>query len=318
METRPRRPSRSSAAMTRRPAENRGREAVLLQRLRDPRHLGRGHPEARVLHLERLEQALVEEIRQALARGAFDHAAQHVGGEAVVPDRARLERERHARQLLDLLGGREIARVVVLVLAVHADALQALLHRRVLRDLTVREARGVAQEILHRHLPLLRHQRVGRGARSVLARDAHLQLVEARQVLAHRIRELDRAILDQHHRRHRHQRLGHRIDAEDRFRCHLDGGRLHADRVLVDELALPRDHHDCATETAVRGLLLQHLADLRQPLRRHSHLLRLCHRQRLRAEAPGAKNENQPGARSAGTMHRCHGVVPRKWLLREH
>ena len=83
------------------------------KRLGEPSHLGGRHPEPRVLHLQRLEQPLCEKIRQALARGRLDHTAEQIDREAVFPDRAGLMRQRRLGEALDLLGRREIARVIV-------------------------------------------------------------------------------------------------------------------------------------------------------------------------------------------------------------
>src|SRR5262249_2328135 len=52
---------------------------------------------------------------------------------------------------------------------------------------------------------------------------------------------LDDAVFDQHHRRHRGKRFGHRVNAEDRIELH---GRiralvLEADGVRIDDLPLP-------------------------------------------------------------------------------
>src|ERR1700727_265766 len=46
-------------------------------------------------HTERIEQVLLLELVQRLARGHFDDAAEDVGRMAVIPQRARLFGERH-------------------------------------------------------------------------------------------------------------------------------------------------------------------------------------------------------------------------------
>ena len=196
-----------------------------------------------------------------------------------MPGSARLEGERHARHALDLLGRRHAARFVVHVFAVDAGAFQAFLHRRVLSDLAVGQAGSMTQQVLHGHRPLRRNDVVGRRV-GRLDGNADAHFVETGEEFADRVGELDAAVLDEHHRRNRGERLGHRVDAEDAVFAHRHRRALHAYRVLVDELALPRHHHHRAAEAAVGDLLLQRRADLCEPLRRHAHRLRLGHRKR--------------------------------------
>jgi len=60
------------------------------------------------------------------------------------------------------------------------------------------------------------------GTSSVLPSrlDRHLRIREFRNVFRERIAEQEAALLEQRHRRDRDDRLGHRMDAEDRIRLH--------------------------------------------------------------------------------------------------
>ena len=86
---------------------------------------------------------------------------------------------------------------------------QRIFHGRVLGELAVGEAGGVAQQVLHRH---------GAIRRDLAATDGDALVLERGKMLGHRIAELDVAILDQQHGGDGDQRLGHGVDAEDRVR----------------------------------------------------------------------------------------------------
>ena len=135
------------------------------------------------------------------ARSDLDDAAEHVGGHAVFPGRARLEHQRQPAELLDQLG-------VGLPLVHQLDVAPQHLHRRV-AELRIGQPRGVAQQVLHGH----RAPRPG-------ALDADRHLGEFRQVLRDRRGDFEPSFLGQHHRRDRGHRLGHRRDAEDRVERH--------------------------------------------------------------------------------------------------
>ncbi|MNR11717.1 hypothetical protein D3C85_1280310 [compost metagenome] len=71
----------------------------------------------------------------------------------------------------------------------------------------------MAQQVHHQHLAL---GRPGLEALHIAAR-VDAKVLPRRDVLADRIVESDLAFLDQHHDRHRGDRLRHRVDAEDRI-----------------------------------------------------------------------------------------------------
>src|SRR5947199_314019 len=131
------------------------RRPIGLERLRQPADLVLRHQERGVSHLERREQALREESAERRARDHLDHTAQHVRREAVLPGGPGLMGQWHFRQPLDLLGRADVA-------PVDADLAVKLLHPGVPGEARIHESRGVAEQVLNRHLALGRYQRVDR------------------------------------------------------------------------------------------------------------------------------------------------------------
>ena len=235
----------------------------------------------------------------------LDHAAEHVGGEAVLPGRAGLMGERHPRDPLDLLGRGD--RVPG-----HPFLGVRLLHPGVARVRPVDEPGGVAEQVLDRHLALGRHQRVGHLAGlGVEAGDAHLERLELREVPGDGIVEQDAPVLHQHHDRDRGERLGHRVEAEDRVLRH---GRAAlrialAQRLEVGDLAPPRHQRDRAGIAALGDLALDHLGDARQLRRGEADLLRCRGGQPLRPGRAGEQQDEQGDERD-GSLHRS-GLLAR-------
>lgn len=173
------------------------------------------HVEIRRGHAERLGDAIRDECVKLLPGHYFDDAAQHVDRHAVFPHSAGLVRERDFRQLGDHFGqalppigdvGVDICLVdeIVPVLAVH-------------------QPRGVPQQILHDHRPALWLEGQGSfAADDVGLLDSNLQILELGQVLRDRRQQIELAFLDEHHRRNRDDRLGHRRKPEDRVDFHRD------------------------------------------------------------------------------------------------
>ena len=162
----------------------------------------------------------------------------------------------------------------------------------------------MAQQVLHGDRTFGRNQRVGHLAVSVGLRDAHLQCRKLGQELRYRIRQLETALLHEDHRRDRDQRFGHRIDPEDRILRHRRIGRLvaEAEALEVGDLALARDQHDRAGEPALVDLLLEHLRDALQALRRQPDLFRLDRGQR--AAPRDARHEDECANQHAYAFHR--------------
>ena len=83
------------------------------------------------------------------------------------------------------------------------------------------------------------------------AGDEDAEVLPRRNVGLDRIVQRDLALFDQHHERDAGERLGHRIDAEDR----VDGQRRVAldvslaDSAEVSDLAVPRDEGHCARQS---------------------------------------------------------------------
>ena len=145
------------------------------------------------------------------------------------------------------------------------------------------KARGVAQQIDHLHRPLLRR---------ILLADAHVGHLG--QVFAHRISERKLAILDQDHRRHAGDRLGHRGDPEDRVGLQRDlaGAIIGADGLQVGELAVPREGNDGAREDAAGDLGLVPRGDARQARGREASADRVGDSQAL-CQSARRQPENQ-------------------------
>ena len=102
----------------------------------------------------------------------------------------------------------------------------------------VGQARGVAHEVLDGDRPLER-----RKVELVAVDDADLHVGEGGDVFRDRIGDEQPSLLDQHHRRDRDDRLGHRIDAEDRVVGHRRAAGRSAPTVPIGDLAVARDQH---------------------------------------------------------------------------
>ena len=194
-------------------------------------------------------------------------------------------RERHLGQALDLLLGGD-------AVPGHAVLLVELLDSWIRRERAVHEPRSVAEQVLDRHLALGRHlQVVDLPGHRIDLGDDHFPLGQLRQELRDGIGDEELAVLHEHHRRHRGERLGHGVEAEDGVLGHRLAGRLvaHAEGLEVDDLALARDERHRAGDLAGLDLAAQHAADALEPLRRQADLLRLRRRQALGPD-PGAKN----------------------------
>ena len=89
----------------------------------------------RIDHAQRFDQAFAEEIGERLPRNRLDHARGDIDADAVVPSRARLERKRIPREIVDCLGERNF-RIYQLAVGVHAA------DRRILKKV-VGQAAGV-------------------------------------------------------------------------------------------------------------------------------------------------------------------------------
>jgi hypothetical protein len=105
-----------------------------------------GHVEARVLHPDRIEQALLLELVEGLPRDHLDESSEHVGGVAVVPRGPWLIGEWQLGQPVHQLRVRWIV-VPDLRLRVHLLDLAG-------PEESIGETRGMTEEILDGHVAL--------------------------------------------------------------------------------------------------------------------------------------------------------------------
>eukprot|EP00965_Chrysotila_dentata_P132170 4370137-Pleurochrysis_carterae.AAC.1 len=173
-----------------------------LVHLREPMELVGRHAEARVDHLERLKQLARQQLVERHAGEHLKQPAEHVGRVGVPPREARLERKGQRREPLHKLLERHLVG--------HVPAAAGLLVHLVnpVVRVAVRQPRRVREQVAEGDLA------VGRLGRAVV--EHHHRPREAAQVLRDGLVELEEAALVQDHRRHRHDRLRHRVHAHQR------------------------------------------------------------------------------------------------------
>ena len=268
--------------------------------------------ETAVFHPEGDEQALAQEIAEAFSRGSFHHAPEDVGGQAVLPDGARLVRQRGARQAGHLIGWRERSGIEFGAVGLEQPGLDVgVLHRLVRGDLAVGEPRGMPQQVLDSHVALGGSRGVGGpGEFRIGVGDAHLESGEFRQVLRHRVGQLQATVLEQQHRRNRDQRLGHRVDPEHGIARHRGPvcRVAHTDRFGIDQSAAPGHQHHGSRDLALVDLGFQGGTDARQTGARHADVLRLGRGERVGCDIGDECGEAQEECGEAG--ERRHGVPP--------
>jgi hypothetical protein len=187
---------------------------------RHPPGVGARHLEMRVVHPERVEQALAQEAVERLARDHLDHPPHQVEPHRIGPPRARLVDQRKLRhpvgegvESLDRHPAESGQRLQPGDEARDHPALAEALGDRARLDDAVAEPRGVRDQLADGDRADRRLEVVGRD-RAVVDL-LHLHVGELRQDLGERLVERELAVVDQHHRRHAGDRLGHRIDAVD-------------------------------------------------------------------------------------------------------
>ena len=194
--------------------------------------------------------------------------AEHVGRDAVVPLRTRLGNEGNAGRDLHHLGQAFVRRLEI-------DATVAIqrVHRRRFHE-AVGQPGGMCQQVAKIYVALGRH-RIQLAAH---AAHEHSHVLEARQEPRDRIVELEMSLLVQHHDRRRCQRLGHRIETEDRVRRHPrrapDVGQ--AAHIEMHQLAAARHRGDQPGEPAVIDEAPRPRIHTRKPLRRKADVLGFC------------------------------------------
>ena len=227
--------------------------------------------EARVLHAQRPEQALLQEHIERHARDHRDEIAQHIETLAVGELLSRMMVQRQLGEAQDApaeghgLGGEEVH---------HAGLGVELLEAGVAVDDAIPETRGVREQIAEGDLALGRF--AGPGAVGLVVGLEHLRLLELRDPVRHRIIEAEPALLPQHHHRGRGDGLGLRGDAEDVVALERPPGLVvgHAEGLVVHHLAIAgHQSHRPRDAPLANGLFAQGI-DPRQPLGRHARLLR--------------------------------------------
>jgi hypothetical protein len=243
------------------------RGVVLADEVGQPVHRGQpselvvGDTEARVVHTERLEQAIAQEVAQGLTREDLDQTGGHVDADAVVPARTRLEGEWDRREFVD----QHVERTCRIV---HDPGVAVHLRDGVVGHEVVGQAAGVAQQVADLHRARLVDEQAVVGQ--------HLRRAERRQVLGDRMLQLESTLLVQEHQGRRHDGLGHRIDPEDRVRRQRDAGLLvlEAELLGVDDLPPAADHRADADDTAFGDVRLHHRCDARQAGAAHADRFR--------------------------------------------
>jgi hypothetical protein len=132
----------------------------------------------------------------------------------------------------------------------------------------VDEAGGVAQQVLDDHRPLLGLKREpGPSAHRIARFNTDHHVFERGNILMDRGREIELAVLHQHHGSHAGDRLTRRGDPEDRIgpQWHSLGVVAKADGAQVGNLAVARDRGNRAREGAGIDLGLLPICDPRQP-----------------------------------------------------
>ncbi len=235
--------------------------------------LGGGHMKARIRHSQRVENPLLQKLIERNAADLANEIAEHIGRDGVVPGLARRKLERNLAEIID----HGLQRAAGLQLTDFCRAICSIDVGSVLE--AVGQTRRVAQQIddLHRACRRLGEERRSPARNRAEQRHAaveHAQCLPLGNILVNRFVQRDAAFLDQHHERYRRDRLGHRVDAEDR----VVFGRnvaLHVGEPLhgrMGDLAAPIDEGLRAGEPARIDILpLQMIFEAAKSRRRHAN-----------------------------------------------
>ena len=171
---------------------------------------GGGDLKIGIVHLKRGKNAAAQEFREALAGNLLHQIAGHVQANGIIPHLARREFQGQFLQIRD--HGRKSAFAVGfpdMEFAIGGVEIGAV-------EEAVGQPGGVAQQIHHLH-----RFDVGGGKKGAQrAAGINAEIGEARNIARYRIVQPDAAFLHQHQHRHRGDRLGHGIDAEDGVLAH--------------------------------------------------------------------------------------------------
>ena len=201
---------------------------------------------------------LVEKRLEPLPGGDLDDPAEHVGRHAVVPLAARLEQQWELREQVAGRGEVDARRDGVLE---PAQAVHLVDRVRVVE--AVGEPGGVGEQVPHAH---------GLGDRNRRRRQRGAGVVdpgvgERGDEPRHRVGQLQRALLVEHHRGDGGDRLGHRVDAPDRVVGHRQPGLEVAQPMVgqVRDAPAPGDRDRPAREQAVVDVAAEVPVDPREP-----------------------------------------------------
>ena len=237
---------------------------ILAQRLGKARPLGRiGQKKPGRRHPQGIEQLRLLELIERLAGGHFDDAAEHVDRMPVIPERARLLRQRQFCDPLGKFGIVEIAEINPVIGGLHRPSRPVE---------SVGDPRRMQQQVLDRHRPAQRREIEHGLAGLILALDADLHAGERRNVFADGIVEFDPAAIDQHHRGKAGECLGQGMQRKDRIRRHVDAGIdvALAEPFEIDRFAAALDQDHGARNFTLCDLIVEKIVDPRE----------LFHRQR--------------------------------------
>ena len=237
----------------------------------------RRHVERCLRHAQRLQNAAVQELAQALPGNHFHDPAQHIGGPAIFPLRARLMRQRQRRQARRLI-------LVGLAATVDLGVHIRLLHRPGATEL-IAQARGMAQQILHRGLTLRRHQ-----FHLPVPLHQHFLPGEGGNEFRYRVVQQQPPFLPQHHDGHRDNRLGHGIDAEQAVGLHGvgSGGIAFAECLQIGQPVVANDGNHRPRYLPGCHALVQHAGQAGQPIRAKPDLAGVGNGQGVRVHDNGS------------------------------
>lgn len=227
-------------------------------------HVVGRHLERSVHHAQRPEDVPLQVVGQWLTGHQLDERAAHVGGQRVHVGGARLEAQWHPRQLVHELGHRLLhTRAADLLGAI--ERIDGVLVAHARQGAAVGEPARVAEQIAERHRPT----RGLRDHRVAFARHPHAVIAPRGDDAGDGVVELEHPLLEQLHQRDGHDRLRHRVDAEDRVVAHRNTplAIALAQAALVGEVAAPADGHLAAGDLARPDVVpLQVRLDALQPL----------------------------------------------------
>ena len=161
-----------------------------------------------------------------------------------------------------------------------------LLHQAV-AGVVVGDTRSMAQQVLHGHRPVGRHQ-----FELAVVLNADLLIGKFRNVFGDRVVEQQMAFLQQHHDADGDDRLCHREDAEDRILRHRrrGSGILFAQSIEPADLAAACHHHGHARYGSLVDIALERIRHALQSNRRQPQRFRFGLRQRR-----GLRGSGMPG-----------------------